>query len=910
MPPQRLDAMASMQDDVRWLKARLTRTFVYIYRRHFQMGDGFRFLVWLLLRLIVSLRYRIHTHEFQKIQGIKSPVLLLPNHPGFIDPALIYATFYNVLRPRTVLYEGNFPGPVRRPLIKLVRAVSVPEILRPSQEVHEQTEVALAEVTAGLKRGENFILWPSGRIQRDGIEHLGSARALTDIVREVPEATIVLVRTCGLWGSMFSFAWTGKMPQLGRCLLDGILLLISNLLVFTPRRRVDITVEVIDRRELPELNRDEVNRWFEARYNPDGREQPKYVPYHCLFGPRSHEFPASTPVEQSENPWDQISSETRQAVAAILEDQLGQPINLEEMDSGTPLDDLGLDSLQRMDVALEIEKRFAVSAGSAPETVGQLLALAQGLVEEELPKPPPEWFRPSSNVEPLHILGETIPEAFVARALSNRRDVAAADEFSGVVSYERFLIGALMMAHRFARLPGSNVGLMLPASVASDLMLMGLYLADKLPVLLNWTTGQANLQHAVQLTGLTHVITSQRLRDRLDISIEGVQFLNVEDLKKEVGWLERLRWFFLVRCLPGSVRKRVPKPQPDGHAVILFTSGSEKAPKGVPLTHRNILSNLRVIPSVLELTSQDIVLGFLPMFHSFGFTVTSVFPLLANIRVVHHSDPTEAAGLTRKVVAYLPTILVGMPSIISHLLERARPGEFDSLKLIVVGAEKCPASLRETAQRTVPNAHLLEGYGITECSPTIAVNRPTANRPGSVGQPLPGVDVCVVDLDTDQALPPGKMGMLLVSGPGVFPGYLGDEASPFVVHQGKKWFVTGDLVAIDADGFIQFQGRLKRFVKAGGEMISLPALEEPFTVKYPPDANGPRVAIEGVETDKGRQIVLFTTENIGLKEANNILTEKGFRGVMRLDEVRQVDKIPILGTGKIDYRQLRTRIQK
>jgi long-chain-fatty-acid--[acyl-carrier-protein] ligase len=152
------------------------------------------------------------------------------------------------------------------------------------------------------------------------------------------------------------------------------------------------------------------------------------------------------------------------------------------------------------------------------------------------------------------------------------------------------------------------------------------------------------------------------------------------------------------------------------------------------------------------------------------------------------------------------------------------------------------------------------------------------------------------------------MGMLLVSGPSVFPGYLGDEASPFVERQGKRWYVTGDLVEIDPDGFIHFRGRLKRFLKAGGEMISLPALEEPFALRYPPDEDGPRVAVEGVESENGRDIVLFTTEAITLKEANARLIEAGFRGVMRLDEVRRLDKIPRLGTGKIDYRRLRDMI--
>jgi long-chain-fatty-acid--[acyl-carrier-protein] ligase len=505
-------------------------------------------------------------------------------------------------------------------------------------------------------------------------------------------------------------------------------------------------------------------------------------------------------------------------------------------------------------------------------------------------------------------LGETITEAFVARALADPRDVAAADDLSSVVTYERMLMGALVMARRFERLPATNVGLMLPASVACDIMLLGLLLAGKRPVLLNWTTGPANLRHAARLSGLTHAITSWRLRDRLGLAIEGVEFVDVEDLSRQVGWFERVRAFLAVRLGPAGVRRQVPRAVPDDQAVILFTSGSEKAPKGVPLTHRNILSNQQGALTVIGPTRRDAILSFLPMFHSFGFTVTGVLPLLAGVRVVHHPDPTEGAALARKVAAYRPTLVAGTPAFIEHLFERARPGELDSLRLIFVGAEKCPPALFEKARRLVPHAQLVEGYGITECSPVVAANRPEANRPGSVGRPLPGVEVCVLDLDTNEALPPGRMGMLLVSGPSVFPGYLGDEASPFVERQGGRWYVTGDLVEIDPEGFIHFRGRLKRFLKAGGEMISLPALEEPLALRYPPDENGPRVAVEGVETEDGRRIVLFTTEPITLKEANAWLIEAGFRGVMRLDEVRRLDRIPVLGTGKIDYRQLRAMI--
>jgi long-chain-fatty-acid--[acyl-carrier-protein] ligase len=174
---------------------------------------------------------------------------------------------------------------------------------------------------------------------------------------------------------------------------------------------------------------------------------------------------------------------------------------------------------------------------------------------------------------------------------------------------------------------------------------------------------------------------------------------------------------------------------------------------------------------------------------------------------------------------------------------------------------------------------------------------------------MPGVEVRVVDLEDDRDLPAGQRGMLLVAGPTVFAGYLGEAASPFREHGGKCWYVTGDLVEIDADGYIHFSGRLKRFLKAGGEMISLPALEEPFAKRYPPTKEGPRVAVEGVEREGGgRRVALFTTEEISLREANELLLREGFHGVMRLDEVRRVESLPTLGTGKTDYKVLRAQL--
>jgi long-chain-fatty-acid--[acyl-carrier-protein] ligase len=410
--------------------------------------------------------------------------------------------------------------------------------------------------------------------------------------------------------------------------------------------------------------------------------------------------------------------------------------------------------------------------------------------------------------------------------------------------------------------------------------------------------------------GLRRVVTSRAFVDRVGVQVPGVEYVYLEELRKGVGKLEALRALLAVRFFPGSVRRAVPRRDPDQPAVVLFTSGSEKAPKAVPLTHRNILTDQRSGQSVLKVTNKDSIFGFLPAFHSFGMSITGLFPLLTGLRVVRHPDPTDAAGLARKIGSYKPTLLVGTPTFVSFILERAEPGELRSLRMVIVGAEKCPPVLFERLARAAPGAALLEGYGITECSPVVSVNPPGANRPGTVGRPLPGVELCVVDADDpERVLPAGKMGMLLVSGPTVFPGYLGEEKSPFRELGGKRWYVTGDLVELDGDGYIHFRGRLKRFLKAGGEMISLPALEEPFAQRYPPTKDGPRVAVEGVEVEGGgRRVALFTTEDVTLSQANEVLLKEGFHGVMRLDEVRRVEQLPLVGPGKLDYKVLRAQL--
>jgi long-chain-fatty-acid--[acyl-carrier-protein] ligase len=869
-----------------------------------------RWLVWALCRVLLALRYRVTVRGLAEVRRKPGPYLILPNHPAFIDPPNLLVRLWPTFRMRPMLLETNFESPALAPFAWLLNSIRVPDTDRASAEVRTRAGEAVRAAIDALKAGENVAVWPSGRLMRDGVERLGGARTVSDVLAAVPNTTVVLVRTRGLWGS--SFSWARGQPPLGRRLVQGIGWLLANLLIFAPRRRVTMTLEAFGPAERPEPTREKINRWLEEWFNGDvGREEPTFVPYHFLFGPRTFQFPpppAAAGVDPSK-----VKSETKKAIAEILEEKLKRQLAPEENTADKTFLQLGLDSLDAMEITLQVEQRFGFTGDTVPTTVGQLWALASGLLDGGPPKPPPAgWFDQTPDSSPPDIPGDTIPAAILAQAFRHRRQVIVADDLAGGVTYERLLVGVWAMARRFRDIAAPNIGLLLPASVGADLSFLGLHVAGKLPVILNWTTGPANLGHAVRLAGLTHVVTSKAFVDRIHAEVPGASFLFLEDVRARIGKLELLRRLLAVRWFPNATRAKLLKrsaADPNVPAVLLFTSGSEKAPKAVSLTHDNILSIERGVVAEFRLSRADDILGFLPMFHSFGLVITTVLPLACGIRIVYHPDPTDAGALARKAASYRPTLVAGTPTFLGHLLDRAKPGDLDSLRLVVSGAEAAPPALFEKVKRKAPNANVVEGYGITEAAAVVSVHRPGKFKAGTVGAPLPGVEVRVMDLESDQTLPPGRMGMLLVRGPNIFPGYWGDNPSPFRELDGKQWYVTGDLAELDPDGHIIFRGRLKRFLKAGGEMISLPALEEPFGKQYPPTDEGPRVAVEGVETPDGRRIVLFTTEDINLRDANARLQAEGFRGVMRLDEVRKVERIPTLGTGKTDYKALRAMIE-
>lgn len=875
-------------------------------------------LFWFAIRLLLSFRYRVRVEGLDQLKALTGPTLVLPNHPALIDPPIVssHVQLHKPLRP--LVNSGTFRTKILWPLMKMVNAFEVPDLSEHSRDAQSRALEMIDAVVERIQAGDCMLIYPSGRLQRGNVEVVGAARSVHEIVSRCPDANIVLVRTRGLWGSIFSTAENGSTPNLTKQVQRALGWVLASLFFFLPRRQVSLQVEVIERSKIPLATRDQFNAFLENWYNSDGGHEPKFVRFHHFFGPSDGNFGRKSTTGSFDV--GKVKPKTIHQVNELVQAHIGRTLTEAELKPDTTLEVIGLDSLDRMDLALKIENQFSFRSDVVTDTLGGLWALADGQLasaDSNATQAPEAWrawqggaHRMCSDPANL-ILANTVARAFVLRALESLDQVTTADALSGVLTYRRLLVGAALMARRVKSYPEKHIAIMLPASVAADLVFFAVHLAGKIPVMLNWTTGPANLAHAVSITGVKQILTSRKMIDRLGIEVAGAEYVFLEDLKADIGKLEALAVLLRTYLLPNGFLKLLPDQNETEPAVFLFTSGSENFPKTVPLSHRNLIVNIRDSLRILEPEPGASLLGFLPPFHSFGLAGNLLLPQLSGIPCVRYADPTDANGLAKTIATYRPSLLFSTPTFLGYILSACDGDQLYSIRRVVTGAEKCPPRVFEGCAEKAPEAIILEGYGITECSPVVSANRVGNSKSGTVGLPVPSVEVCIVDVDQGCRVKSGETGMLLVSGPSIFDGYYSHQGeSPFVHLDGKNWYRTGDLVSQDPDGFLYFRGRLKRFLKAGGEMISLPALEEPFLRKFPTDSNGPRVAVEGVETSDGRHIVLFTTEELSLREASQILLDAGLRGVMRLDEVRRIDKIPVLGTGKTDYKELRQAVSQ
>jgi acyl-[acyl-carrier-protein]-phospholipid O-acyltransferase/long-chain-fatty-acid--[acyl-carrier-protein] ligase len=492
-----------------------------------------------------------------------------------------------------------------------------------------------------------------------------------------------------------------------------------------------------------------------------------------------------------------------------------------------------------------------------------------------------------------------------------------ADSTGVKIEARKILVGVLLMQDFLkAKMPyeEKNIAMIMPASVAGSLANIALLNLGKTICHLNYTSDAKSLNNSIEISNVNTLLTSKKFINKLkdkgfDISssIGKLNIIYLEDLKSYATAVKKIK-YYLLTFLQSSILRWLfaQKNQPDKTAFVLFSSGSESMPKGIRLSHRNIVGNVMQSNDRLNAKEDDVLIGILPIFHSFGLTVCTILPQLIGLSVVYHPDPTDGITIAELTSNYRGTILFATPTFLRLYTtnKKIHSHSFQTLNKVIAGAEKLPENIRAEFQKKF-GLEVYEGYGATETSPVISCNAPNdkqQNKIGTVGKPLIGTQVLIVDPETYNKLDVNEEGLIMVAGVQVMQGYLGDKESAFKVIEGTKFYSTGDRGKIDQDGYITIIDRYSRFAKIAGEMISLSKLESEI---YKHIGESIEICATYLEDNKkGEQLVVLHTEEIdidGLKhklinDINPLFIPKKFL---------QVDQIPKLGSGKVGFSEVR-----
>lgn len=900
------------------------------------------YLLLIISRIALWFRYRIEIKGLEKITSKtlnkKGGVLFLPNHSAaLVDPAIVTLSVFSKFPIRPLIVEYMYFTPTVHGIAKYLNAIPIPSFESSNNSLkRKRHKMVISEIIKGLKNGENFLLYPAGRLKHTNIEKIGGASATHQILKEAPETNIVLIRTKGLWGSSFSRALTNAVPPLLPTIKQGLWTVLKNFFFFSPRRKVIIELEPAPKTFPYNTTRIEFNKWLENYYNrPDGlsKQEGKYPGETLVQISRSfwkNDFPE---VFQQKKP-ETSDVELKDIDKEVQDKILNKLQELTEIDQSkinpkmALASDLGLDSLDTSELAMFINDQFDTGPIPISELthVNKVMAIAVGKIlvkekTEESESDQSKWTRKKENKPAKIYEGDTMIEVFFNACNDMGNSPILADARSGILTYSRVKLAVCLLAEYIRHLPGQYIGVLLPASVGAFLSVFAIQLAGKVPLMINWTIGPRHLQSVRELSKVDAVLTSWAFLERLnEVDLSGIddKLIMLETVKNNFSIFDKVRALIRSKRSTKSLLKLfgIDSLKKDDPAVLLFTSGSESMPKGVPLSHDNILSNQRAALSVVHFDTKDVLLAFLPPFHSFGFSTTGTLGLLAGIRTAFFPNPTDGEGLAKSFKTWGATICCGAPTFIKTMLKAATPDQLKTMRMCVVGAEKTPPDLIDLIKQVGKEGCLLEGYGITECSPMISGNFP--NKPlRGVGKPFPGIHVIVVHPETLKILPKGEEGLFLVRGPNVFKGYINPGiASPFITVDEKEWYNTGDIGYFDQDGFMFISGRKKRFIKSGGEMVSLQAVETALLNTankkgWKIQKEGPTLGLIAQENLGSRAtLILICTFDTDTDEINQTLRDCGFSNLIKISNVEILEEIPVMGTGKINYRVLEEKYFK
>jgi len=488
---------------------------------------------------------------------------------------------------------------------------------------------------------------------------------------------------------------------------------------------------------------------------------------------------------------------------------------------------------------------------------------------------------------------------FIEIAKKWPKRVAVIEQSTGKeTTYDDLLVAALVFSDVLKKYYSKFIGIMIPPSTGCIIAILGAVFAGKTPVMINYSTGiRENVPIAQKKCAFRTVITSKKLLEKL--KIEPLKdMVMMEDLAENISILQKLKGKALSKLSATKIIKFLPPATKEDNLIVLFTSGSEREPRAVQLSHKNIYHNIWSIRDILHLDEKDVFITNLPFFHVFGLTVNLWIPIVMGAKIIATPNPLDFRTIVASIRTYRITLFVATPTFHYGYLQRAEPGDFDSINILISGADKMPTHIRDGYSK-IHNKDVYEGYGTTETSPIISVNLPGRAKKDSIGKPIPGVRVKITNLETGEELPTGEEGKILVKGDLVMKGYLNDiEETSYRIRDG--WYDTGDMGMLDDDGFLYHCGRLRRFVKIGGEMVSLLRVEEEIN-----NILGDETlccVVDVPDPIKGAEIIaVLTSKEVNTKDIKKRLS-KVLPPVSIPSKFRVLEEIPMSPTGKINFR--------